>query len=198
MTQQFWNSLGLIVIGSIITAFWAWFWRFRSKTVARLEDEKKAVIDKANQLAKEHEQLVHTVAELKSQLSLVSQVVTPINQAMQALLIRELTHLHTPELDALLAKLPPDGELTPEEFARLIELLAQRVDKLNGAIPESEREAAIILPYIIKRVKAEAADIANKATEAPQLKIVAVPAEVSEGDLNSPENAVEGKKAEEG
>lgn len=197
MSQAFWNSVGLIVIGSIITAFWAWFWRFRTKTVSRLEDEKRAVVDKASQLAKEHEELVKAVAELKNQLGLVSQVVTPINQAMQALLIRELTHLHTPELDALLAKLPPDGELSPAEHERLTVLLTQRVEELNGRIPESEREAAIILPYVIKRVKAEAADIANKATEAPQLKIVAVPAAVSEEDLDSPEKAVEGKKEEE-
>lgn len=197
MSQALWNSIGLLVIGSVITAFWAWFWRFRTRTVGRLEAEKLAVEARANKLAQEHKELVETVNELKNQLGLVSQVVTPINQAMQALLIRELTHARTPEMDALLAKLPPEGNLTTEEFTRLTVLLKERVELLNGSIPESEREAAIILPYIIKRVKAEAADIANAATEAPQLKIVAVPAHVDEDDLESPAAAVEGKKEEE-
>lgn len=197
MPQALWNSIGLLLLGSIMAAFWTWFWRFRTTTVKRLEDEKAAVVAKANKLAEEHKELVATVNELKNQLGLVSQVVTPINQAMQALLIRELTHARTPEMDALLAKLPPDGELTTEEFARLTILLKERIDALNGSIPESEREAAIILPYVIKRVKAEAADLADKASEAPQLKIVAVPAGVSDDDLQSPADAVAGKKSDE-
>lgn len=197
MSQAYINSIGLILIGSMVTAFWAWFWRFRTTTVKRLEDEKAAVAAKADKLAKEHQELVAAVAELKSQLGLVSQVVTPINQAMQALLIRELTHYHTPELDALMAKLPPDGNLTEAEQLRIIVLLRERADELNGTIPESEREAAIILPYIIKRVKVEAESIANALTDAPQLKIVAVPPDTGPGDMESPEAAVEGKKADE-
>ena len=197
MNQALINSIGLLVIGSMLAAFWTWFWKGRAATIERLEREKKAVTDMADKLAREHKELEEKVTALTNQLGLVSQVVTPINQAMQALLIRELTHYHTPELDALLAKLPPEGNLTDAEWLRLAALLKEREQELNGSIPESEREAALILPYIIKRVKAEAADIANAATEAPQLKIVAVPPETSDADLQSPEAAVEGKKEDE-
>lgn len=193
MSQAFLNSLWLLVISSMLVAFWTWFWRIRT----RLENEKALVIAKAEKLAAEHRQLVETVTALQNQLGLVSQVVTPINQAMQALLIRELTHYHTPELDALMAKLPPDGNLTDEEQVRITLLLKERADQLNGTIPESEREAAIILPYVIKRVKVEAAAIADAATAAPQLKIVAVPSETGADDMESPEAAVEGKKEDE-
>lgn len=192
------NSIGLIVIGSLVTAFWAWFWRFRTMTIKRLEDEKLAIAARAEKLAAEHKQLEAKVSELVNQLGLVSQVVTPINQAMQALLIRELTHVHTPELDALMANLPPAGVLTVEEEQRIAVLLRERAEELNGTIPESERDAAIILPYMIKRVRAEAAEIANAATAAPQLKIVAVPPETDDNDLASPADAVEGKKLDEG
>ena len=196
-SQAFYNSIAILIIGSIMAAFWTWFWRFRTTTVARLEAEKAAVTAKATKLAEEHKLLVEAVAELKSQLGLVSQVVTPINQAMQALLIRELTHFHTPELDMLMAKLPPDGVLTAKEEERIAVLLKEREQELNGRIPESEREAAHILPYVIKRVKAEKENIDDAATAAPQLKIVAVPAETGPEDMQSPAAAVDGKKADE-
>lgn len=187
MPQQMINSLLLLFLSSALVAFWTWFWRFRATTVKRLEDEKAAVIAKANKLADEHRELAEKVDALQAQLGLVNQVVTPINQAMQALLIRELTHYHTPELDALLAKLPPEGDLTPEEHLRIAVLLKERAEELNGTIPESEREAAIILPYIIKRVKAEAVALVEST---PQLKIVAVPPEAG-ADPDVPQAAVD-------
>ena len=197
MSQSLFNSVGLLVVASIIAAFWTWFWRFRSTTIARLERARYDEMLKADKLAVEHRELVSKVNELQQQLGLVNQVVTPINQAMQALLIRELTHYHTPELDALMAKLPPEGHLTIKEQERLAVLLAERENELNGSIPESEREAAHILPFVIKRVLAEAENIADAATAAPQLKIVAVPSDISQDDLQSPAEAVEGKKSDE-
>ena len=196
------NSIALLILGSLMAAFWTWFWRGRERTIKRLEaektamrEEKAAVIAKADKLAEEHRALEEKVNALTAQLGLVSQVVTPINQAMQALLIRELTHYHTPELDALMAKLPPDGTLTIKEEERIAVLLKERADELNGSIPEHERDAAHILPFIIKRVKAEAQSIAEST---PQLKIVAVPPETGPEDLASPNAAVQEKKADEG
>lgn len=195
MSQALMNSIGLLILGSIVAAFWTWFWRGRTATVEKLQREKAAVTALAEKLASQHKELEDKVNALTSQLGLVSQVVTPINQAMQALLIRELTHYHTPELDALMAKLPPEGTLSPEEEQRIAVLLQEREEQMDGSIPESEREAAHILPYVIKRVRAEAAAIVEST---PQLKIVAVPPETGPSDLQSPAAAVEGKKADEG
>lgn len=194
MSQAMLNSIALLVLGSVVAAFWTWFWRGRTATVEKLVREKAAVTALADKLAAQHKELEEKVNVLTNQLGLVSQVVTPINQAMQALLIRELTHYHTPELDALMAKLPPEGTLTLEEEQRIGVLLKEREQDLDDSVSESEREAALILPYIIKRVRAEAAAIVEST---PQLKIVAVPPDTGQSDLQSPAAAVNGKKADE-
>ena len=49
--------------------------------------------------------LTQTVATLSQQLGLIHQAVIPLNLAIQQVLVKELTHYHTPVLDALMAKL---------------------------------------------------------------------------------------------
>jgi len=93
--------------------------------------------------------------------------VTPISAAFRSELIRDLTHNHTPELDALLAKVGADEPMTPEEETRLNVLLKERVVEYDDPlITDRERDSASMLLMVNKRVHAERTAIA--------LQIVAV------------------------
>jgi hypothetical protein len=95
------------------------------------------------------------IAELQRQLSLLTQSVTPISAAFQAILIKQLTHFHTPELDALLTKIGPPVTLTQQEEKQLAKELESRAADLDDSISEDERGAAVMLPFLIKRVRRE-------------------------------------------
>ena len=82
-------------------------------------------------------------------------MVVPINTMMQAMLVRELTHPHTPEMDALMQRLGPPNSLTEEDTARLLDLLDERSKDMGPLISASERAAASILPVIMERARAE-------------------------------------------
>lgn len=105
----------------------------------------------------EKKKLMDRVTELEAQLRLVSQSMVPISTAFQAILVKELTHFHTPVMDALLVKLGPPFILTSEEEGQLLIKLAERAAEVGSLMTESERDAATILPMVIRRVKAEAA-----------------------------------------
>jgi hypothetical protein len=96
-----------------------------------------------------------TLDTVTHQLALVGQQVQPITQVFQAILVKELTHFHTPTVDLLLAKLGPPFTLTEEEEVQLLEALKRREQDMGDQMTESEREAAHILPAVIKRVKRE-------------------------------------------
>jgi hypothetical protein len=103
------------------------------------------------------------ITELENKLAVLNQSMVPFNSAFQAILIKELTHIHTPEMDALLVKLGPPNILTQAEEIRLANLLIERADADDPTIPEYERDAARILPAVIRRahhdiVTAEAID----------------------------------------
>lgn len=111
------------------------------------------------------------ITELERQLAVIGSTVEPISTAFQALLIKQLTHYHTPVLDALLKKIGPPYTLTPEEETQLSEALDERTRDMGEMITESERDAAKMLPFVIKRVKDES------QLEKLDLKVVAVPVE---------------------
>ena len=50
------------------------------------------------------------IVELERQVALVGQAIVPISAAFQAILIKELTHIHTPVLDRLLEKVGERSE----------------------------------------------------------------------------------------
>lgn len=110
---------------------------------------------------------------LETQLAVVSAAVVPISTAFQAILIKELTHFHTPEMDALLAKVGPPNVLTPVEQDRLGVLLKERTKDLGEAISQSEREAAAILPIVMKRAAVEQATMSVAANLASMPVLVA-------------------------
>lgn len=96
--------------------------------------------------------------------------VTPISAAFRSELIRDLTHNHTPELDALIAMLGDDEMMTPEQERRLDELLKERVVEFDDPlITDRERDSASMLLMVNKRVKAE------QAARAFEIAAVAVP-----------------------
>jgi hypothetical protein len=156
------NSVGLLLLGCVLTFVTTYFWFLKNAAVK--EKEKIAI---------GHEQLVAKVADMETRMSLLNQSVLPISTAFQAILIRELTHFHTPEMDALLLKLGPPYALTKPEFARLLVLLQERAVEVDDQISESERDAATMLPYVIKRAHDEAIE-AGRATSSVQLTLVTV------------------------
>ncbi len=140
------NSFVILVVTAIGTFLWA---RYRYGRTARdkvTEAREKATNERDAK-----------IAELERKLALVDQTVTPIAMAMQAVLIKKLTHFHEPETDALLVKVGPPYDLTDDEAGRLAELLIERELVLNGSIDEAERDAAHILPAVIRMARAEAA-----------------------------------------
>lgn len=130
---------------------------------------KKQEQDLADKRLASDEKMRERITELERQLAVIGSTVEPISTAFQALLIKQLTHFHTPELDALLVKLGPPYTLTADEELRLATLLEQRTRDMGEQIDDSERDAAKMLPMIIKRVRAES------ALAALDLKVVAVP-----------------------
>ena len=97
----------------------------------------------------------------------------PLNIALQTVLVQELTHFHTPAVDALLAKLGPPFALTEEEEAELLEAMQQREHDMGDMISENERDAAHMLPFIIKRIKRE--QHAMTPTTTVVLQVVSTP-----------------------
>lgn len=151
MTQAMINSIVLMILSTALGVITTAFWKTR-----------EAAVQKARALAEENKHLTSRVTEVESKLALVNQAVVPISTAFQAILIKELTHFHTPEMDALMVKLGPPNTLTAEEEERLAEMLKERSE--GPDIPDSERNAAAILPTIIKRAKEEC-EVIDKAAQ---------------------------------
>lgn len=122
------------------------------------------------------------VQELEMQHALVKASVVPITTAFQALLIKNLTHFHTPVMDALMVKVGPPNTLTTEESEQLARLLEEREADMDGEIPESERIAARILPGVMTLAKMEQEAIDAESV----LAVVAVPTGKHDDSLPTP------------
>jgi hypothetical protein len=138
-------------------------------------DSQIAALDKAATMAR--------IVDLESKLALVNAAVVPISTAFQAILIKELTHFHTPEMDALMVKIGPPNTLTSGDEKRLETMLKERMDDMGPEISDRERGAAMILPEVMKRAKLEQDVLAT--VEAPQVKLVAVINTPNEGSAAS-------------
>jgi len=162
VVEDYVQPIGLLVIAAAL-----------SFMTARYLARKEAAI-LLHTTRKEEDRLLRArITELERQLAVIGSTVEPISTAFQALLIKQLTHFHTPELDALLVKVGQQSyALEPEEEARLSELLEQRTKDMGKLIDDSERDAAHMLPFVIRRVRAEA------AVGHLDLKVVAVPKEI--------------------
>lgn len=138
------QALFLLAAGALVSFMGAWFWFSRNAKMAT-----------GNIQREDTDKLKARIAELEKQQAVLNQTVIPIATAFQSILIKELTHLHTPELDGLMEKMGPPWTLTEEEEARMIALLERRTRDMSDVIPDSEREAAEILPLLMKRVHRE-------------------------------------------
>lgn len=162
-------SVGLLVAGGAVTFLATLYWTKRRERLAGEERTNQRIID------------------LEKQLATLGATVVPISTAFQALLVKELTHMHTPRMDELLAKIGPPTTLTEAEEEELAAGLAQRAEDMGDLIDESEREAAMLLPLVIKRAKREA-----EAAPASDVQLVGLPeddpgdeeVETAEGALN--------------
>ena len=133
-------SIGLMLVGSIIT----WFF-----TQAKANKDAKSKQD-------------DRITELERQLGIVGAQVAPFNTAFQSMLIKQLTHAHTPYQDALMQKLGEAGvppTITPQEEVELLAVLKQIAN--DPSVPDDERDAATILPIQMRRVKRDAEKIAQ-------------------------------------
>lgn len=163
-----------LAVGAGLTFAATWFW----KVV-----EKKA--DELEVLSKARAALLLRVSELEKQLAIVQVTVVPISAAYQAMLVKQLTHFHTPELDALLVKLGPPSALDSDEAQRMAVLLQARTIDMGDEIDDSERDAAAMLPMVVRRVAEEVA----AATGSAMIQTVSIPKEKpevrpkDEGDL---------------
>jgi hypothetical protein len=143
-TRSLINSALITSFGVVLSFLATWFWF-----------QRNLAFKKADELAGAQVKLLARVSELESQSSLLKQQVTPIAAAFQAILVRELTHFHTPVMDALLVKLGPPNTLTDEEEQELADALEQRTKDMGDQITDSERDAAQMLPFLIRRAKRE-------------------------------------------
>jgi hypothetical protein len=169
------NSFAILVMGSFGTFAATWFWTQRANAV------------KAGELiALGHQQVVNRIADLENKLGIVSAAVTPISIAFQAILVKELTHSHTPEMDLLLTKIGPPNELSEKDDARLRVMLKERSLDFGPLISAAERDAARILPMVMARASAEQIALANPEVESGDLQIVVLPPEDSEPLVDNP------------
>lgn len=150
------QSALLAVFSAILTFIAAAYWFTRHRDTAAA----KSIADR--------------LAALESKAMLAEQAIMPISNAFQAILVKQLTHYHTPVLDALLAKLDP-YTLTDEEEIIFYRELEVRTRDMGSQIDASERNAAKMLPFVIKRIKEET-DLASKVG----LQIVVVPTHADE------------------
>lgn len=145
-----------IAVTAGFTFAMASYWNNRQTKATAAENLAKAAATAALNLAAASAATVSRITELERQLSLVTQAVVPISTAFQAILIKELTHYHTPRMDELMTRVGPPSTLSIAEEAELAHLLSQRTKDMGDEITESERDAAMILPIVMKRARAEA------------------------------------------
>ncbi len=138
------NQFLLATFGAFLVFLTTWFWR--GKTEALL---------KAKTLSEAHEAVLARLSVVETQLKLTEQMTSPIVTAMQAILVKQLTHAHRPELDALLVKIGPPDILTDQERARLLVLLHDRSWDVDPSVGTEERSAAKILPLLMPMAVAE-------------------------------------------
>lgn len=152
--------VGLVLVGAtaVLTFLAALHWH-----------AKKVRQDALDVITEEQRLLRVQVSEIKVALGVIGATIQPLSVVFQAALTKQLTHMHTPEMDALLAMLDP-FVLTIEQEARLAVLLAERTRDMGGEISDSERDAAMMLPFVMKRVRAE-----KRLYGAGELKLVIVP-----------------------
>jgi hypothetical protein len=158
-TRIFLNSLIGALISAVVGVFVTLLWRAKT----RAEVEKAAI-------AADHLATVKRLTETETRLAVVTAQMVPLNAAMLQAIVKQMTHIHTPELDALMTRVGPHAvppPLTPDEEVLMYRLVAERRVAVDAEIDEDERDAAAIFPVILKRANAEAIALADLAAQSP-------------------------------
>jgi len=119
------------------------------------EKDQESLDAKPQQARQDREDLLIRFLKIETSLAVIDQKVVPISTALQTILVKELTHYHTPVMDELLSRIGPPSELSVEEESDLTKLLLERTRDMGLLISSSERDAAFILPAIMRRAKIE-------------------------------------------
>lgn len=151
-------------------AYWTRIAR-RDKARERKQDETRQSLEQAKH---ERDDILMRLVKIETSLAVIDQKVMPISTALQTILVKELTHFHTPRMDSLLSRIGPPSQLTDEEEAELTLALLERTRDMGDLISDSERDAAFILPAIMRRAKVECALLHSVVARAYVLKYVAV------------------------
>jgi len=167
-------QIALLFLSALISflsvAYWTRLSR-RDKERDRVRDEADKKIDDETRA---REDIITRLLKLETSLAVIDQKVVPISTALQAILVKELTHYHTPVMDALLARIGPPSTLSEDEEQQLTEKLYERTQDMGVLISSSERDAAFILPAIMRRAKVECAIMQNVVAHTYVLKFVTV------------------------
>lgn len=169
-----WWQVGLVLLSAVISflsvAYWTGLAR-RDKAQERALDETKQRVEQARH---EREDILARLVKIETSLAVIDQKVMPISTALQTILVKELTHFHTPRMDSLLARIGPPSQLTNAEEEELTIALFERTQDMHDLISDSERDAAFILPAIMRRAKIECQLLQSVIAKAYVLKYVAV------------------------
>lgn len=170
------------VIGALLAFAATWFWWAKNQLAIRNQSELDAANERARVLAVAHEAVLARVTELETKERVASQQFSPIITAFQAILVKQLTHPNKDEMDELLIKVGPPHTLTPDESARLAVMLKERSHDIGGEVTLSEREAAIIMPIVMRMASEEQTNItAAHDTDPSNLKMITVVSVVTDG-----------------
>ncbi len=126
------------------------------------------------QARKERDELNARLLRIETSLAVIDEKVLPISTALQAILVKELTHYHTPVMDELMTRIGPPSTLSEAEELQLTQALLERTLDMGQLISPSERDAAFILPAIMRRAKVECQMMQDVQTHTYVLKFVAV------------------------
>ena|SRR6266853_2819320 len=139
------------------------------------QDHKRDEADKKiEQDTHAREDIISRLLKLEMSLAVIDEKVIPISTALQAILVKELTHYHTPIMDELMTRIGPPSRLSDEEEELLALALFERTQDMGLLISSSERDAALILPAIMRRAKAECALLESVKAQTYVLKFVTV------------------------
>lgn len=134
----------LVILGALSTLGATIFMRHRDADNAAIKEVEK-----------QRELLQGRVAELETQQRVMASSMMPISAAFQQILVKDLTHFHELRTDELLVKIGPPYILTDKEERELAAALEKRISEAGAMMPDSELDAARMLPMVIKRVKVQ-------------------------------------------
>src|ERR1700693_2290950 len=84
------------IVASTLSFFGAMFWSHKRNKAVMTEERAVAIAAKEAR-----------IVELERQVALLGLTVQPLSAAFQAILIKQLSHFHTPRIDLLLSKIGP-------------------------------------------------------------------------------------------